>query len=61
MESSLNGIHTGLGLAEILADALTLLSREGGDQGKNTSQSDRNIVNVIHHANGFAGKWHTGS
>lgn len=53
-----DSFRVGVGVIDIFADALALLRREGGDKRENAAHGGANVVNVIHHANGFAGEWH---
>ena len=57
-ESGDDRIVAGVGLADVLRDALALLGRQDGQHRQNAAQGDRDVVNVVHGANGFTGKWH---
>src|SRR6185312_2563671 len=54
-----DGVYTGIGVLEIFADAVAFVRSERGDERENAAQSGGNVVNIIHHADGFARKWHT--
>jgi len=54
------GLVAGLGTAYVVGDAILLLVREYGLDAADSAHGDRDVVNVVHGADGFAGKRHCG-
>lgn len=48
----------GISVADVLGDTLALLGSQNGQHRQDAAQGDRDVVDVVHGANGFTGKWH---
>src|SRR5215472_8723591 len=53
-----DGLVAGLGVANVVGDASLFLVREYGQHREDLAQGDRDVVNVVHGADGFTGKRH---
>ena len=51
-------IDAGVGVGEIFGDAVAFFRSEDGHEREDAAQRGGNVVNVIHHADGFAREWH---
>src|SRR5579871_6282994 len=51
-------VVVGLGVLDVLEDAVAVFLGEAGERGDDAAQRDRDIVNVVHGANGFSGQGH---